>query len=292
MDIANLDGWVGRTQTASAALLPERVDELMATLCAETQPPSAPGQTAPLLAHWTVFPPRVGMEALGADGHPKLGDFLPPLDLPRRMWAGGEVQFHAPVHVGETLEKTSTVTAITRKEGRTSDMVFVTVDHVLKGDSGAHITERQDIVYLPMPEVYQPPKPVPAIADPDVAEDVPMSQTRLFRYSAVTFNAHRIHYDLPYAQGVEKLPGLVVHGPMQATFLVQLAERAKGRAPARLKYRSIHPMFHDDDLRLLGTWETPNELKLCTAAAKGGHIGMQATAYWSDNGPEIREDTP
>lgn len=282
MDIANLDGWVGRTQTATAPLMPERVDELRATLSSETQDASEPGTAAPLLAHWTVFPPRVGMDALGSDGHPKLGDFLPPLDLPRRMWAGGEVRFHAPVHVGETLTKTSTLSAITRKEGRTSDMVFVTVDHELRGDAGAHVTERQDIVYLPMPEVYQPPKPVPAIEGPDVEEAFAITQTRLFRYSAVTFNAHRIHYDLPYAQGVEKLPGLVVHGPLQATALVQLAERAKGTAPARLKYRSIHPMFHDDDLRLLGKWETPNEMKLCTAAATGGHTGMQATAFWED----------
>jgi 3-methylfumaryl-CoA hydratase len=222
------------------------------------------------------------MEALGTDGHPKLGDFLPPLELPRRMWAGGEVRFHRPIHIGETLTKTSTLSAITRKEGRTSDMVFVTVDHELASDAGILVTERQDIVYLPMPETYQPPKPVPAIAEPDVAEDVPITQTRLFRYSAVTFNAHRIHYDLPYAQGVEKLPGLVVHGPLQATFLVHLAERAQGRAPTRLKYRSIHPMFHNDDLRLLGKWETEHELKLCTAAARGGHIGMQATAYWED----------
>ena len=282
MDIANLDAWVGRKQVVRASLLPERVDELIATLHAETQPPTLPGEDAPLLAHWTAFPPRVGMEALSGDGHPKLGDFLPPIDLPRRMWAGGEVRFHAPVKVGERLEKTSTVSAITRKQGRTSDMVFVTVEHTLRGEAGVAITERQDIVYLPMPEVYQPPKPVPAPENTDVAEDFAISQTRLFRYSAVTFNAHRIHYDLPYAQEVEKLPGLVVHGPLQATCLVQLAERAKGRAPDVLRYRSIHPMFHDDDLRLLGRWETPQELTLCTAAASGGHVGMQATAVWED----------
>jgi len=282
MDIANLDAWVGRTQSASAALLPERVDELVATLSEETVAPAQSGAVAPLLAHWTMFPPRVGMGALSGDGHPKLGDFLPPLDLPRRMWAGGEVRFHAPVHVGETLEKTSTISAITRKQGRTSDMVFVTVEHTLRGSAGTAITERQDIVYLPMPERFQPPSPVMAPEAPDLDEAFGISQTRLFRYSAVTFNAHRIHYDLPYAQGVEKLPGLVVHGPLQATCLVQMAARAKGRAPTRLKYRSIHPMFHDDDLRLVGVWEDDHTLKLCTAAAGGGHVGMQATAFWED----------
>ncbi|WP_425039715.1 FAS1-like dehydratase domain-containing protein [Primorskyibacter sp. S187A] len=280
MDQVNLQAWVGREEVIEGCVSARAVGDWLVTVSDGEADIPPEGAVAPQLAHWIAFNPQAPMAELAEDGHPRLGDFLPPVGLPRRMWAGGSLHFKQPLHVGERLTRRSRLHAIEEKTGRTSRMVFVTVDHEISGDNGVAITERQDIVYLPFPETFTPPKPVPAPERPDGETRFAISTPRLFRYSAVTFNAHRIHYDLPYAQGVEKLPGLVVHGPMQATALLHYAERFTGQTPSAFRFRSIHPMFHDDDLRLLALYETPNTLSLSTAAARGGHVGMQATASW------------
>ena len=250
-----------------------------ATLSTEQDALPGTGDAAPALWHWAAFNAAPSMAALADDGHPHKGGFLPPVNLPRRMWAGGEVAFHAPVRVGATLRKSSTIQNVDEK---TETLTFVTVGHqIFEGDM-LLISERQDIVYLPIPESFTPPKkrPTPTETAFSTAHDI--TTPLLFRYSAMTFNAHRIHYDLPYAQEVEKYPGLVVHGPMQATLLLNAAIRHAGRQPATFSYRGVHPMFHTDPLHLMGHDETDAGMRLCTGVP-GAHQGMQATVTWRND---------
>jgi 3-methylfumaryl-CoA hydratase len=236
----------------------------------------------PALWHWYAFPPAVGMNDLALDGHPKLGGFLPPVPFERRMWASGRLEFENDLRVGEDIEKTSTITAVTEKSGSTGGMVFVEVAHELRGSTGLAIREKQTIVYLQIAPQFTPP-PKQAGPTKDLVMDVhqPVSTALLFRYSAITFNAHRIHFDLPYAQQIEHYPGLVVHGPLQANLLMAEATNWKGRRPDRFSFRGVHPMFHDTDMHLRAVRSETGGLNMCTVAA-AGHIGMQVTAEWED----------
>ncbi|MBY6163590.1 MaoC family dehydratase N-terminal domain-containing protein [Mameliella alba] len=238
------------------------------------------GAELPSLWHWVAFPEFVAMSDLGEDGHPALGGFLPPLPFRRRMWAGGDVRFKGVFRVGERLTKVSTIRAVTQKEGKTGPMAFVTVDHVTTGERGGVIEEEQNIVYLDIPPSFRPPRQVPVPDRLAYDERVPMNEVRLFRYSAATYNAHRIHYDLPYAQQVEKYPALVVHGPMQATMAIEAAERHTGRAPSRFSYRVVHPMFHDADLRLVGALAPEGGAIEIGTATFENYLGLQARMEW------------
>lgn len=272
----DLSQWAGNTQTQDGCLGVDVAQMLHATLVSRTLPQPRAGDEMPSLWHWSAFTPKVPMARLAGDGHPERGDFLPPVNLPRRMWAGGSVQFHQPLHVGAALRQVSTISAV---EEKSDTMTFVTVDHeVYEGDVLA-VTETQNIVYLEIPEHFSPPRPraVPDACEFDIA--VPVSEALLFRYSAATFNAHRIHYDLGYAQTVEKYPGLVVHGPLQASLLLDAAMTHAQRVPEKFSYRGIHPMFHHDELHLFGYDETEQGMSLCTGVP-GSHQGMQATVTW------------
>lgn len=281
----DFDGWIGRTRedrdTASAAALSMLAATLSDLPGALPAPPEA-GTPLPPLWHWALFHPDAPMDGLGPDGHPERGGFLPPIDYERRMWAGGALTFHAPLRVGDTVTRRSRIAEIREVENDRGGMVFVTVEHALDGPAGLAIEERQDIVYMPMPECFTPPKKTPAPAAPEAALTLPMPETRLFRFSAATFNAHRIHYDLPYTQEVEKYPGLVVHGPMQALCLMALAVAQAGRAPDRFRFRGVHPLFAGAPMRALA-WreEDAPGLALCAAAAEG-HMTMRATADWEE----------
>jgi 3-methylfumaryl-CoA hydratase len=165
---------------------------------------------------------------------------------------GRAAEFHGSLRIGERLRRTSVIKAVTPKSGGTGDMVFVTVAHEIEGETGAFIEEEQDIVYLHIPERYTPAEARARDRGARFRRTVPVNEARLFRFSAATYNAHRIHYDLPYAQEVEKYPALVTHGPMQAIMLVDAATRHAGEAPKRFRFRGVHPMFHDHDLRLQG----------------------------------------
>lgn len=271
--------WIGREETGQARLDMQMAAMLSATLEHETQqrPHGAP---LPPLWHWAAFPTMAETSALGRDGHPHKGGFLPPVALPRRMWAGGELEFLKPLHIGETLTRHSVIEGIAEKDGATGRMVFVTVRHEIAGETGLALKERQDIVYLPMPERFTEPRPIPVPEQAVARRRLDISAALLFRYSACTFNAHRIHYDLPYAREVEKYPGLVVHGPLQATLLMQLACDWKGRAPSRFRFRGVSPMFQDHPLDLIADLGA-EALELCTA--KGNQRqGMQAQAMWED----------
>lgn len=275
--------WIGRTETREGGVTPNLGGMLNAVISHDLSPVRdvRAGRVLPSLWHWVAFPEFAPMSDLGEDGHPALGGFLPPLPFRRRMWAGGDVRFNGIFHVGETLTKHSTIRAVARKEGKTGPMAFVTVNHVITGTQGGVIEEEQDIVYLDIPKTFRPPRQVPVPERLAYDERIPMSEILLFRYSAVTYNSHRIHYDLPYAQQVEKYPALVVHGPMQATMAIEAAERHCGKAPARFRYRVVHPMFHDSDLRLVGALDPAGGAIEVGTATYDNYLGLQARMEWT-----------
>lgn len=283
MDKINLSAWEDRTDAQRGGVSRQVAAMAQATLGGRADVLND-GDPLPPLWHWFGFSPITQTSDLGKDGHPKLGGFLPDTGLDRRMWAGGELSFHGPVHIGEDLERRSKIRSIVEKTGAAGRMVFVTVDHQIHGDPGLAVSERHDIVYLAIPDTYVPPAKKPAPANTDFSEEVNVTASLLFRYSAITFNAHRIHYDLRYAQETERYPGLVVHGPLQATLMMSAAHRHAGRMPDRFTYRGVHPVFLEDPLRVVGTQVQPGSMNLCTAVdhADGSYQGMQATAYWEE----------
>lgn len=273
--------WVGRVETRSGGLSPDVAMMLAAALGHRAAAPVATHAGAPMppLWHWAAFPEFVPLSGLGQDGHPKLGGFLPPLPFPRRMWAGGRVSFTGGLTMGERLRRRSEILSVEFKTGATGDMAFVKVLHEVTGERGGAIREEHDLVYLPMPTAFRPPRPIPAPDTSQFTEELETGPVRLFRYSAATSNGHRIHYDRPYAREVEKYPDLVVHGPMQATLLIEAGCRHANRRPARFSYRGVHPVFDDTPLRLTGVTAGPAAMDLCTVAA-AGHQGMQARLEW------------
>ncbi|MEL7213083.1 MAG: MaoC family dehydratase N-terminal domain-containing protein [Pseudomonadota bacterium] len=268
-----------RTQTNIGGISVQLAQQIAATLAPDAM--LAAGAPLPALWHWMAFPPTAPMAELGSDGHPKLGEFLPDLGRSRRMWAGGALEFISALHVDEVLTKTSIIRSITEKEGPTGPMSFVTVDHEISGEAGIAIKERQDIVYLDIPEAYTPPRKIPAPENPTAHRSLPVPATLLFRYSALTFNAHRIHYDLDYTREVERYPGLVVHGPLQATLAMQMAVELGGCTPDRFEYRGIHPLFAGSDLQIYGTRQEGGQIDVAIGAAEG-HQTLKSTAFWED----------
>ncbi|MET0364822.1 MAG: MaoC family dehydratase N-terminal domain-containing protein, partial [Sphingobium sp.] len=215
--------------------------------------PVAHGAPLPLLHHWLYFWDVKPPEGLGLDGHPARGGFLPPVPLPRRMWAGGRLTFLKPLIVGERVTKLSTILDVKTKTGRSGTLVFVTVKHELSSGHGLAIVEEQDIVY----REAAAPGSIPAPVAGDVPEaawrrDVAPDPVLLFRYSALTMNGHRIHYDRPYAMDEEAYPGLVVHGPLQATLLVDLAARNLDAPITGFDFRGQSPAFDGTTLHVLG----------------------------------------
>lgn len=277
------DAWVGRVDEAEAAVSPAEARRLAATLDlapAEAEAASAPGAVLPPLWHWIAFLPVEPMAGLGPDGHPRRGAFLPPVPLERRMWAGGRLSFPGDLVIGAPIRRRSEILKVAEKTGSTGRMVFVTVGHRLSGPSGLAVEEEQDIVYLPMPDSFRLPPPVAAPSETAWNRRVSVDSVRLFRFSAVTFNAHRIHYDLPYAREVEKYPGLVVHGPLQAMLLLGAAvAEAGGRRPAGYRFRGVRPLFPEDGLRLVGEPPEGRGQRLATVT-DAGQVAMQAEVTW------------
>ena len=208
-----------------------------------------PRGALPPLAHWLYFLPDDPQAMLADDGHPRRGAFLPPVDAPRRMWAGGRVTFHAALPIRASATRRSIVTDVSEKWGRSGKLTFVTVRHEIHVADSLALTEEQDLVFRAAAGpamLAQPDARIPA-ATRDLVPDI----TTLFRFSALTFNAHRIHYDRPYARQVEGYPDLVVHGPLQAILLVDhLLRERPGSALTHFSYRGVRPMFADRALQL------------------------------------------
>lgn len=275
MDQINLSAWIDRREISTGGVTETQAEMVRATLGGDRL---RAGDRLPPLWHWFGFAPTVSMSELGQDGHPQRGGLLPPLRLNRRMWAGGALEFLAPLHVGESLTRQTRIVNLSEKSGAAGDMVFVTLEHDVSGYTGLAVRERQDIVYLQIPDHYRAPKAV-APLKADIREPVTITTPLLFRYSAVTFNAHRIHYDLPYTQEVERYPDLVVHGPLQANLLMDLATRQRGRAPSMFSFRGVHPVFASDAVELAVRKTSDAEWTLGTNT-NGTHQGMQASAIW------------
>ncbi len=276
VDIQYLQSWIGREETGFETLSPSLAAQFDATFNIPSD--TAPQDRAPLLIHWCLNQPIAPMSELGRDGHPALGGFLPPVPLPRRMWAGGAVKFHDSIHIGDKVERHSVVSDIQLKNGRTGALCFVTVNHEVSIAGRAVLSERQDIVYRDLPkEGRTKAVPEPAIIGTHSKVITP-HPTLLFRYSALTFNGHRIHYDKPFCIDTEGYPGLVVHGPMQATMLCLYAANLKGAPAKSFRFRSHSPVFDDTDFTL-NAEATGDGMKLWTAAI-GGPVAMEAVAAW------------
>ncbi len=244
--------WIGRTEEMTDVIEPARSNALRAALGDPVA--KAAGDEMPLLHHWLYFWNVQPPAGLGEDGHPAKGGFLPPVPLPRRMWAGGRVEFVRPIRLGEQVTKVSKILDVQEKNGKTGRLVFVTVEHRLSGPDGLAIVEEQDLVYRepaaagsitgPTGDGPAPNAPWCESLDPDTV--------LLFRYSALTMNGHRIHYDLPYARDEEAYPALVVHGPLQASLLIELAARNLDKPIAKFAFRGQQPAFAGAPLFVCG----------------------------------------
>ena len=273
LDLSHLLHWIGREDEVEDVITPSLVARFNATLGRKTE-----GDVAPLLIHHCLGLPAVPEAALGPDGHPARGGFLPPVPLQRRMWAGGSFTFHAPLRIGPPVLRRSRITGVNSKTGRSGPLCFVTVEHQILQHNALAITERHDIVYRdPSPGESGAARKVPAALGTETRRITP-SPTLLFRYSALTFNGHRIHYDTPYATMTEGYPGLVVHGPLQATMLCHLAADLEGVAPRQFDFRSVSPIYDTSDFTL-NAERTADSCRLWTAQA-AGPVAMEATARW------------
>src|ERR1700730_13372701 len=214
LDIDHLRQWIGRTTEASDIVTAQLVKGLRATLFQEIGEPK-PGDAAPWTVHWCLGHPVFPMSELSQDGHPTRGGFLPPVSLPPRLWAGGELECVEPLRVGDEAKRSSRISDVTMKTGSTGVLCFVSVEHLITTPRGTAIRERQDIVYRDMsgaqPAASAKPAAAPRLAQH--SEGHMADPVLLFRYSALTFNGHRIHYDRDYVTKVEGYPGLIFHGP-------------------------------------------------------------------------------
>ncbi len=253
---APLTDWIGRTETRLDTAGAWPVAALTATFGRDDPPPRA-GDPVPPGWHWLYFLDIAPAGELGEDGHPHRGGFLPPVALPRRMWAGGRIEFLAPLRIGDAVRRVSTIRNVEAKSGKSGDLVFVTVEHQIFGNDTLAVREEHDIVYRDAPKPGAPPAKTaaPAPAAPKAAwhRELTPDPVLLFRFSALTFNGHRIHYDLDYCRDVEGYPGLIVHGPLQTLLLLDLCRRQSARPVRRLEYRAQRPVFHGTPLSVNGT---------------------------------------
>ena len=246
-------------------------------------PAPTPGDPLPPLWHWLYFLPVHRMSELGADGHARLGGFLPPVELPSRMWAGSRLEFERPLRAGDAVRRVSTIQSITPKQGRTGALVFVVVRHEISGPEGRAIVEEHDIVYRDHPKPNDPrpePKAAPRVR-PGFASLFPTTSCS-FRYSALTFNGHRIHYDRRYCTDVEHYPGLVMHGPLLATLLLDLVRRQQPDARVgRFQFRAVSTLYDDAPFALCGM-PAGSDIRLWARKGQGavghgrdGHTGLR-----------------
>jgi len=270
MTDANPVDWIGSSERVADTLDPVHAARIAATL---GEPAPAAGAALPPLWQWAYFIKPVEGAGLGADGHPARGGFLPPANDRNRMWAGGRVEFLAPLRVGVPAERVSTVADVKEKTGRTGSLLFVTVRHEYHQEGRLAIREEQDIVYRqPSPPRLEGSEPAP---EAQWADTIEPSAVLLFRYSAVTFNGHRIHYDHPYVTETEGYPGLVVHGPLIATSMVAAFRRARPDARlSHLSYRGLRPLVSPKPFRAAGAIAEPGLARLW--AEQDGTLAHQA----------------
>ncbi|MFM0060374.1 MaoC family dehydratase N-terminal domain-containing protein [Paraburkholderia phytofirmans] len=270
-----LDDWLDKQEVLKDDITAFPLKAMAATLDREES-----GDSVPPLWHWLYFLPVAPMSEVGPDGHPKRGGFLPPVPLPRRMWAGGRLTFHAPLKVGERATRTSTIANIEDKTGRSGRLVFVTVQHTIEAGGELKLEEEHDIVYRDAPQDgARPPQPQLAPEGETWRRTIDADAVMLFRYSALTFNGHRIHYDYPYVTEVEGYPGLIVHGPLIATLLVDLVRREQPQATLQsFAFKAVRPTFAGQAFTVCGKPSADGKLIELWAKDHEGYLTMRATA--------------
>jgi 3-methylfumaryl-CoA hydratase len=278
---ADLAQWIGKTETVTDSVTATPYAALSATLDRAPERPPV-GTALPPLWHWLYFLPLYRQSEVGPDGHAKRGGFLPPVPLPRRMWAGSQFEFNCPLHVGDGITRVSTIADVTEKSGRTGPLVFVKVRHEIRAndDASPAIVEFHDIVYREAPkpdEATPPPKAAPSQGSwlrHWIPDDV-----LLFRYSALTFNGHRIHYDRKYVTEVEGYPGLIVHGPLIATLLLDLLRTERPDAVVRrYEFRAVRPLFDINAFDVCGEPSEDGKSVRLWAKDHESWLAMDATA--------------
>jgi 3-methylfumaryl-CoA hydratase len=282
VDIKHLRSWIDRTEVADDTVTLAPLRALSATLDRE----DAPRTTGDLLSpcwHWLYFLPVHRQSEIGPDGHARRGGCLPPVRLPRRMWAGSRIEFVSPLRVGQAITRTSRIQDVRLKEGRTGPLVFVNVRHETRGDGELAVNEEQDIVYRENPRAGEPtPAGVAAPADAHWTRRIVADDVLLFRYSALTFNGHRIHYDRRYVTTVEGYPGLVVHGPLIATLLLDLLRRHLPEARVTgFSFKAVKPIYDVAPFDVCGRLDEDdagNKTVKLWARTPEGHVAMDAGA--------------
>jgi len=277
----DLKAWIGRSETRRDTIGATPAIALNATLDHDDAK-FAPGTVLPPLWHWLYFLPVHRQSEIGADGHAKRGGFLPPVPLPRRMWAGSHFEFRSPVRIGDSVERTSTIADVSGKEGRTGSLVFVKVRHELRSNGSPEpaIVEFHDIVYRDAKRPGEP-EPAPQRSETGAAwqRAIVPDDVLLFRYSALTFNGHRIHYDRKYVTEVEGYPGLIVHGPLIATLLMDLLRRNLPAADvASFRFKAVRPTFDLNPFRVNGQLLGDGKTIRLWAEDHEGWLTMDATA--------------
>ena len=280
--LTRLQSWVGKTETTGDDITSAPVRALSATLDRDDSAPVAGSTVLPPLWHWLYFLPQQRQSEIGPDGHPRRGGFLPPVPLPRRMWAGGRLCWltENPLLVGQAVRRVSSIASVTHKAGRTGDLLFVLVKHEVHNAKGLALTEEHDIVYRAAAQPGDPvPPPVAAEQGAAWQREIVPDDVLLFRYSALTFNGHRIHYDRRYVTEVEGYPGLIVHGPLIATLLVDLVRRHVPDAFVKsFNFKAVRPTFDLHPFWLNGQPSADGKTVQLWAQDHEGWLTMQGTA--------------
>jgi len=273
------DGWIGRQEATEAVVTAYQADAMAATLDRD-DPPCREGDAIPPGWHQLYIREVVKLRDTAEDGHPKRGGFLPPIALPRRMWAGTTSTFHRPIRIGERIRKVSTIEAVTPKRGKTGQLVFLKLRHEIEGEDGLATSEIQDVVYR---EAAKPgaaaPEAPPAPAEAVWRRTIHPTPVLLFRFSALTMNSHRIHYDRPYATETEKYPGLLVHGPLTLTLLMDLFRRERPDAVLKtFSVRAVSPLYDTHDFTVEGAPGADGASAALWALNHQGRLAMSAEA--------------
>ena len=278
-NLEQLRQWIGRTETAQDRITATPAAALSATLDRD-DPPPRPGDPLPPLWHWLYFLPLHRASELGEDGHAKRGGFLPPVPLPSRMWAGSRLEFHHPLRIGRDATRTSRILDVKLKEGRSGPLIFVVALHEISNAEGVAIAEEQDLVYRSHPQPgTAATAPSPAPPQQAWKRTIHPDDVLLFRYSALTFNAHRIHFDRRYSVEVERYPGLVVHGPLIATLLMDVLRRNQPQARvASFAFRAVSPLFDIAPFEVCGQPQEDGRTVRLWVRNAGGGLAMDATA--------------
>ncbi|CND62239.1 MaoC like domain-containing protein [Mycobacterium tuberculosis] len=271
--MSDWDEWVGKSSTSTALLDPAQANRMAVTL--DRDPTFKADDELPPGWHWLYFHELVRASGLGDDGHPALGVTMPPVPLPRRMWAGGTLTIRAPLRLGAEAARTSTIRAVTAKEGRTGPLYFVTVEHDVQVDGRPAVSESQTIVYREAPSTPIRVEGPSAPPDAEFTDRWELDSTALFRYSALTFNGHRIHYDADYARSAEGYPNLVIHGPLLATLLMDSLVRRERRFTS-FRYRARSPLFLPEPFTVNGRRDGDGHS--VWAASPDGRLAMEAEA--------------